>query len=304
MKEFTLNMSDGASLYAFIRQPIGKPVGHIHILHGMAEHVGRYHDAIDYFVEQGYVVSGHDHRGHGKTVTLNGIKGHFADHDGFNRVVEDAFEVITHMRKEQAPVKFILVGHSMGSFIARRYIQLHGETVDLVVLSGTGDDSGIARYAGQAVAYLSGKKNGFKQRNQLLDSLVFGGFNRGISNPTTKFDWLSKNEKLVSSYLTDEHCGFIPTTQFFADLFAGLGIIHRKKEIARIPKTLPILLFAGTEDPVGRNGRALWKVAKQYDAAQIEDVTVQLFEGGRHELLSDSTRQEVIQAVQEWIEAR
>lgn len=304
MEELTLNMSDGDSLYAFICKPVGKPIGHIHILHGMAEHVGRYDSAVYFFVERGYVVSGHDHRGHGKTATLNGMKGHFADHNGFDRVVEDAFEVITHMKAKQDPLKFILIGHSMGSFIARRYIQLYGETVDLVALSGTGDDSGIARYAGQAVAYLSGKKNGFQQRNQLLDSLVFGGFNRGISNPTTKFDWISKNENLVSSYLKDENCGFIPTTQFFADLFAGLGVIHRKKEIARIPKTLPILLFAGTEDPVGKNGNALWKVAKQYDDAQIKDVTVQLFEGGRHELLSDSTRKEVIHAVQKWIEKR
>lgn len=304
MKELILKMSDGISVYSFIRQPEGKPVGHIHILHGMAEHIGRYDSTVDFFVEQGYVVSGHDHRGHGKTAKLNGMKGHFADQDGFNRVVEDAYEIITQMKTYQGPLKFILIGHSMGSFIARRFIQLYGETIDLVALSGTGDDSGLARYAGQAVAYVSGKKNGFQRQNKLLDSLVFGGFNRGISSPTTKFDWISKNEDLVSSYMTDENCGFIPTTQFFSDLFAGLGVIHSKKEIARIPKSLPILLFAGTEDPVGRNGNALWKVAKQYDNARIEDVRVQLFEGGRHELLSDSTRKEVIQAVQEWIEKR
>ena len=304
VKELTLNMSDGALLYAFIRQPVGKPLGHIHLLHGMAEHIGRYDTAIEYFIEQGYTVSGHDHRGHGKTAHLNGIKGHFADQDGFNRVVEDTQEVISHMKTYQWPLKFILLGHSMGSFIARRYIQEYGDTIDLVVLSGTGDDSGFARYAGQIIAYTMGKKDGFQEQNELLDSLVFGGFNQGISNPKTKFDWISKNDALVSSYLADENCGFIPTTQFFVDLFAGLGIIHCKKEIARIPKNLPILLFAGTEDPVGRNGNALWKVAKQYDNAQIKDVTVQLFEGGRHELLSDSTRKEVIHAVQDWIEKR
>lgn len=304
MKELILNMSDGISVYSFIRHPEGKPVGHIHILHGMAEHIGRYDSTIDFFVERGYVVSGHDHRGHGKTAQLNGMRGHFADKDGFNRVVEDVFEVITHMKTYQDSLKFILIGHSMGSFVARRFIQLHGGIIDLVVLSGTGDDSGIARYAGQATAYALGKKDGFQRQNKLLNSLVFGEFNRSVLNPTTQFDWISKNEAHVSSYLADEHCGFIPTTQFFVDLFAGLGVIHSKKEIARIPKSLPILLFAGTEDPVGRNGNALWKVAKQYDATHIEDVTVQLFEGGRHELLNDSTRPEVVQAVQEWIEQR
>lgn len=304
MIEQTLTMSDGKEIYTFIREPKEEPIGHIHILHGMAEHIGRYNSAIDYFIAEGYLVSGHDHRGHGKTALLNGMKGHFANDDGFNRIVLDAYEVISHIKSLYKPLKFILIGHSMGSFIARRYIQLYGETVDLVALSGTGDDSGLARYAGQAIAYFSDKKDGGEMPNELLNTLVFGRFNRGISNPTTKFDWISKNEALVSSYLTDEDCGFIPTTQFFKDLFSGIGIIHQKKEIERIPKSLPILLFAGTEDPVGRNGKALWKVAKQYNAAQIDDVIVQLFEGGRHELLSDSTRKEVIHTVHNWIEKR
>lgn len=304
MNEFTLNMSDGFSVYAFSKQPEGKPIGHIHILHGMAEHSGRYESSIEFFNRQGYLVTGHDHRGHGKTAELNGTKGHFADEAGFDRVVEDAFEVMSHMKTIDTSLKFILLGHSMGSFVARRFIQLHSDILDLVVLSGTGDDPGIARYAGQAVAHLSGKKDGFKEPNTLLDSLVFGGFNRGIKSPETKFDWISKNDTLVTSYMIDEHCGFIPTTQFFLDLFKGLGVIHQKSEIAKIRKTLPILLFAGTEDPVGNGGKALWKVAKQYDDADIEDVTVLLFEGGRHELLNDSRRKEVVGGVLNWIEKR
>ncbi len=304
MREVIMTMSDQVPVQAYIQQPVGEPVGHIHILHGMAEHMGRYDSTVEYFVEKGYVVSGHDHRGHGKTAQINGLKGHFADVNGFNRVVEDVYEVITAFKENEKPLELILFGHSMGSFIARRFVQLHGELVDLLVLSGTGDDQGIARYGGLAVAHLFGKKEGFNQPNEQLNTLVFGNFNRGISNPKTKFDWLSKNESLVSSYLKDEDCGFTPTTQFFIDLFEGLGMIHQKEEIARIPRDLPILLFAGTEDPVGRNGQSLWKVANQYHKAGIEDVTVHLFEGGRHELISDSTRKEVIHAVFQWVQKR
>lgn len=302
VKELTLEMSDGFSVYAFVKRPEVKPIGHIHIFHGMAEHIGRYETTIQFFVEQGYIVSGHDHRGHGKSAELNGLKGHFADKNGFNRVVEDASEIITHVRSTDPALKFILIGHSMGSFVARRYIQLYGNSVDLVILSGTGDDGGIARYAGQTIGYLAGKKDGFTERNDLLDSLVFGGFNKTVKSPETKFDWLSRDSNLVLSYVKDEHCGFIPTTRFFLDLFDGLGLIHKKSEIALIPKELPILLFAGTEDPVGNNGKSLWKVASQYEDAHIEDVTVLLFESGRHELLNDSTRKEVIQTVHRWIE--
>lgn len=302
MEELMLKMSDGTNVYVSIRKPIGQSIGHVHILHGMAEHSGRYDEAADYFVSEGYVVTAHDHRGHGKTAAANGKRGHFGDESGFERVVHDVFEVVTYVKNHLKTENFILLGHSMGSFIARRFIQLHGEMVDRVVLSGTGDDGGIARFGGIAIGHLSGKRNGYQRPNELLDTLVFGGFNRGIKKPATKFDWLSKNNTHVFSYLSDEYCGFIPTTQFFIDLFGGLGIIHRKQEIEKIPKALPILLFAGTEDPVGNHGKALWKVAKQYDAAGITDVTVLLFDNGRHELLNDSSRPEVIQAVLEWIE--
>ena len=304
MKELTLEMSDGIKVYAFIKQPEGKPVGHIHLLHGMAEHIGRYERSIEFFIEQGYVVSGHDHRGHGKTGEMNGIKGHFAESNGFNRVVEDAYEVITHMQTYDSSLKLILLGHSFGSFVARRFIQVYEDVVDLIVLSGTGGDPGIARYAGQMVANGLGNKNGFDERSEFLNSLVFGAFNKKIDSPTTKFDWISANRQLVLDYVKDEDCGFNPTTQFFLDLFEALGLIHKKNEIARIRKTLPILLFSGVDDPVGNYGKAVWKVASQYDNAEIEDVTVLLFEGGRHELLNDPSRGEIIQVVLNWIEKR
>lgn len=302
MKELTLEMSDGVKVYATVREPEREVIGHMHILHGMAEHSGRYDRVANYFVERGYIVTAHDHRGHGRTVEMNGKRGYFTKSNGFHRVVEDAHEVIRHMKSHYPTNHFTLFGHSMGSFIARRYIQLYGKVVDQTVLSGTGDDAGIARLVGQGVAKVLGRQLGFDQPNPILDTLVFGQFNRNVKNPLTKFDWISANREYVFSYLTDEYCGFIPTTQFFLDLFDGLGVIHDGKEIERIPKKMPILLFSGTEDPVGNFGKSLWKVAKQYDDAHLKNVTVLLFEKGRHELIGDFKRKEVIEAVAEWIE--
>lgn len=304
MKELTLEMSDGTNVYVLVREPETEPVGHIHILHGMAEHSRRYDEMANYFVARGYIVTAHDHRGHGKTVEMNGKPGYFAAENGFHRVVYDAYEVITYLKNIYEPKRFILFGHSMGSFIARRFIQVYGEIVDMTVLSGTGDDGGIARLGGVGLGHLLGKRNGYDQPNPLLDSLVFGRFNKSVKKPLTRYDWISKNNLLVFSYLTDDYCGFIPTTQFFLDLFEGLRVIHQTEEIGQIPKEMPVLLFAGTEDPVGNHGKALWKVAKQYENAQIEDVTVLLFEDGRHELINDLKRKEVIQSVEEWIEKR
>lgn len=139
MKDLTMDMTDGFLVHAFILQPDGEPKGHIHLLHGMAEHIGRYEEFAQYLAGQGYIVSGHDHRGHGKTAELNGQLGHFADVGGFERVVLDVYEIVTALRLQYPAKRFILFGHSMGSFVARRYVQLHGQQVDLAVFSGTGE---------------------------------------------------------------------------------------------------------------------------------------------------------------------
>lgn len=301
MENLTLEMSDGMKVHAVVKQPKERAIGHIHFLHGMAEHSGRYLDVMDEFVRRGYIVTAHDHRGHGKTAEMNGKLGYFAERNGFHRVVRDAYEVIVHMKNVYPAKKFILFGHSMGSFIARRFIQMYGVMVDQVVLSGTSDNGGIGRLGGEGLGHVLGKQKGYNEPNPLLNSLVFGQFNQSVKEPFTPFDWLSTNAKIVASYLSDPYCGFVPTTQFFLDLFDGLKIIHKPKEIAHIPKKMPVLLFGGTEDPVGQYGKALWKVAEQYQKSFIENVTVLLFEGGRHELIGDFERPEVIELVEEWM---
>ncbi|KAA0966442.1 lysophospholipase [Sporosarcina sp. ANT_H38] len=301
MREATIEMTDGFLTHAVVTKPEGKPVGHIHLLHGMAEHIGRYEEFAEYLVAKGYIVSGHDHRGHGKTAKMNGIKGHFADENGFDHVVQDAYEIISKLREQYPSPRFILFGHSMGSFVARRYVQLHGSEVDLAIFSGTGGDPGASRFAGQAAAYIRGKKNGFDQPDNFLNKLVFGGFNKSVQQPKTPFDWLSRDTEAVEKYIVDPACGTVPTTQFFADLFKGLGVIHDNDEVKKVPEKLSILLISGNEDPVGNNGKGVWEVAKQYDNAGLKNVTVMLFEGGRHEMLHEKNRHHVFKAVYDWI---
>lgn len=304
MNEKILEMSDGFSLYTFSYEPKGDPIGHIHLLHGMAEHIARYEAFVENLVGKGFIVSGHDHRGHGKTAELNGKLGYFAADNGFDRVVQDAYEVITVMRAQHEAPRFILFGHSMGSFIARRYIQLHSTEIDAVILSGTGDEPAFMRMAGTAVANLSGKTRGTDEPDYFLNKLVFNGFNKRINTPKTPVDWLTRDEEICEQYINDPTCGFVPTTQFFIDLFDGLGKISAKAEIGRIPKQLPMLLFSGSEDPVGDYGKGVERVAAQYDNAGIEDVTLSIFEGGRHEMLNEINRGHVFTFVTEWIEQR
>lgn len=296
-------MSDGHQIFVRIYEPDGKPIGNFHILHGMAEHGGRYDAFARLLCEQGYLVTIHDHRGHGKTVELNGKLGYFADKDGFNRVVEDVFEVILKIRLEREVLPTILFGHSMGSFIARRYIQLYSDIIDKCILCGTGSTTLLHKMGNlfaRTLTFVKGKDI----ESPLMNDLSFGSFNKHFPNPKTAFDWLCSNEDEVDKYIKDPHCGFIPTNQFFADLTEGLLLINRKNENILIRKELPVLLICGSEDPVGNRGKGVFKVANQLKAVGLEKVEVYLFEGMRHEILNEKNNQYVFHVITRWLEAQ
>lgn len=301
MNAQTLIMSDDFHIHSVHAKPEERPIAHIHLLHGMAEHIGRYEEFIDYLVNAGFAVSGHDHRGHGQTAALNGKLGHFGDAVGFDRVVEDAHEIISFYRKKFDVPRLILFGHSMGSFVARRYAQKFGSELDQLICSGTAGDPGVSRIGGQALAYLKGKATVFDEPEYFINKLVFGGFNKSVSNPKTPFDWLSRDKGTVETYLNDPLCGFVPTTRFFIDLFSGLAKINDLDCIRKVPRDLPILLLSGLGDPVGNKGKGVWQAAQQFTDAGIDNITVMLYEGGRHEMLNEVNREQVFKFIKDWI---
>ncbi|OEC02435.1 alpha/beta hydrolase [Lysinibacillus sphaericus] len=296
-----MKMSDGHFVFTRILTPTIPCKGHFHILHGMAEHSGRYVNFAQILCAAGYAVSMHDHRGHGETAGYNGTLGFFAEKNGFDRVVEDAHEVIMTIHDQFADVPLIVFGHSMGSFIARRYIQLYGTNVDNVILCGTGSVSTLHRI-GHYVAQVFAMQRGKETESPLLNKLSFGSFNKQFPNPKTGYDWLCSVEQEVQKYMDDPYCGFIPSNQFFADLTAGFMVLNRKKEIEKIQKNLPILLISGSKDPVGDSGLGVYSVAEQFAAAGLQDVTVYLFEDKRHEILNEDNQQAVHQVLLRWLE--
>lgn len=293
-------VSDGHELYCSL-YTVDKPKGHVHIIHGMAEHSGRYEDFIESLNGQGFTVSIHDQRGHGKTAERNGETGYFAETDGFSRVVEDAREIIQSMQAEIGELPFTLLGHSMGSFVARRYLQLHGQDVDCAVLSGTGGHPGVSLSAGIAVAKSFSRLKGKASINPILGKLIFGSYNKDFLDEPSKFSWLSRKAETVAQYEADPWCGFEMANQFYVDLFEGLGIIHRMGEVARIPKNLPVLFISGSMDPVGAKGSGVFQAAAQFDKAGIENVKVYMAEEGRHEVLHEVNAETYQQVIMDWI---
>lgn len=292
--------TDGHELY-YVLYEAEHPKGHIHLVHGMAEHIGRYEEFACFLVANGYSVSGHDQRGHGRTAERNGMRGFFSDEQGFDRVVDDLAEVISTVRHQVGKLPLMVFGHSMGSFVVRRFMQLYSSDLTCVVLSGTGGDPGAAGKMGLFYATAAAKASGKMKVSPILDKLTFGGYNKAFKEEQSPFAWLSSNPEEVAKYENDPMCGFISTNQFFVDLLTGVALVHKPAEVDKIRKELPILLISGAQDPVGGNGKGIFKSAEQYAQAGINEVAVFLAEDARHELLNEQNKYRHYQTILGWL---
>ncbi|WP_047985621.1 alpha/beta hydrolase [Ornithinibacillus californiensis] len=279
-------------------EPDKQPKAIIQIAHGMVEHIQRYHDFAKHMVEQGIFVYGNDHRGHGKTGQKQGRMGYLSEADGFDKTAEDLFLLTKKIQEEYPNVPIILLGHSMGSFLARTYIQEHSHSIAGVILSGTGFYPRATTLFGKTLA---AKLNPI-EKSPLMNRLAFGAFNRKIKDPKSPFDWISRDDDIVKAYMQDRYAGYIPTARFFVDLMTGLQYIHDPKRNEKIRKNLPVLFISGEADPVGSYGKGIWKTASMYKKTGIENITTTLFEGARHEVLNEINKTEVYEVIGRWID--
>ncbi|WP_335871746.1 alpha/beta hydrolase [Bacillus sp. 2205SS5-2] len=300
-----LRTGDGNELFTVEwKEEDRQPKAVIQLAHGMAEHIMRYQEFSEYLVKRGIFVIGHDHRGHGRTAEKNGSVGYFSDEEGFERVVDDLHEVNAFVRSQYHGVPLFLFGHSMGSFIVRRYIQRYSEPLQGVILSGTGDYSPFMGRAGKLIANRIGKKKGMKTASSLLDKLSFGKFNQNFSPANTPFDWLSRDEEAVQDYIVDPYCGRVSSAGMFIDLLTGLSRIHDENEVKKIPRDVPFLFISGDQDPVGRGTKGVQKVINQMQRYSEYDIVSRFYSDGRHEMLNEINREEVFQDIVYWIENR
>ncbi|MGV3467409.1 MAG: alpha/beta hydrolase [Heyndrickxia sp.] len=277
------------------------PYAILQISHGMAEHIERYDEFAKFLVTKGIFVYGNDHRGHGHTGERAGLHGYFSDEDGFERVVDDLFEINKVIRKEHPDIPVFLFGHSMGSFLARRFIQKYAESIKGVIISGTSGNAGLLGRIGKSIAKREIRKNGAKTPSPLMNRLTFGNYNRSIDLPKTEFDWLTKDPDEVEKYMSDPYCGFVCSAGFFFDLITGMERIHQNRHIQGIPKALPMFIFSGEEDPVGGRTKGVRKVIAQYERNGLQNIDSVFFKEGRHEMLNEVNKHDVFNAVYSWM---
>ncbi|MEE4607915.1 MAG: alpha/beta hydrolase [Desulfobacteraceae bacterium] len=301
---FTFRTDDGSDIftYRWLPDPETSIKAVVQIAHGMAEHAGRYRRFAEALCAAGYAVYANDHRGHGRTTGDPDKVGYFADQDGWFKVVGDLVQLTGIIRENHPERPVFLLGHSMGSFLVRTAITRDAGDIAGAVLSGTGGDPGLLGKVGMVIARAVAALKGRRHPSRLLNALSFGGFNKAFAPARTEFDWLSRDSAEVDRYIADPFCGAVFSAGFFVDLLAGMAYLHRPENIARIPKDLPIRLFSGAADPVGDRTRGVRQVAEAYRRAGIRDVTVRFYEGGRHEMLNETNRQEVFDDTIAWLD--
>ena len=274
----------------------------VQLVHGIAEYVERYDPFARFLADRGFAVTGEDHLGHGKTAQADGSFGCLPERNGWELMVED---VHTLRRRQEAAfpgVPYFLMGHSMGSFLARTYLIRHPGGLAGTILSGTGQEPAPLVAAGEALAGAVCALRGPDSTSALVQSLTLGSYNRQFAPNRTGADWISRDEAVVDAYLQDPLCTIAPTVGLFRAMLGGIRFIGRRQNLASMDKTTPVYLFSGDQDPVGSRGAGVEKVRALFVEAGCKDVTLRLYPGGRHEMLNETNRSEVWADTLAWME--
>ena len=281
-------------------EPEGKPIAVVQIVHGVAEHTARYEEFAAFLAAKGFLVVAEDHMGHGGSVGDEGKLGHF--HGGWHKAVADAHRLLSYTRMECPDVPYILLGHSMGSFMVRTMLCKYPKCgIDAAILSGTAwMHRGIIN-SGIAAATLVGKRQGVDTPSKFLNNMMFGSYNSRIEHPRTGHDWLTRDKKIVDAYVADPLCGFTMTPGLAKDMLTGLLYIQEPANLAKMNKELPVLFLAGADDPVGSYGEGVKRAAQAFTQAGMEQVTVRLYPLCRHEVLNELNREEVYGYILSWL---
>lgn len=274
----------------------------IQLVHGMEEHIGRYADFAEFLADEGYIVFGHDHLGHGNTAKIKRDFGYFSDKNGWEILCKDIHIYQNAISSLYPDIPYIIFGHSMGSLLVRTYVTKYSDKLDGLIISGTsGQKFGLSIVKSQTKIIEAFR--GRRYRSKYIKNLVTGSFNRKFKPNLTEADWISSDEENVQKYLADPLCSSTFTVSAYYELISGTQYLSRQKNINKTPN-IPILIFSGDKDPVGANGKGVNRVYRMLKKAGVEDVTLKLFHNGRHEMLNEVNKDEVYDLIKRWLWAK
>lgn len=284
----------------------GKCRAVLQITHGMVEYIERYRPFAEYMTERGFLVVGHDHLGHGGSVTSEAEWGYFTENGPSDTLVEDMHQLRKMTQEKYPGLPYYMLGHSMGSYMLRKYLCLHSDGVNGAVIMGTGCVPDGTTRLGLKLCKVIAAFKGWHYRSKFVQSLSY-------SKPYKKYDlygnnyensWLTKDVEIVKAYYAEPRCSFLFTLNGYQGLMEAVLYDNQMENIQKVPKDLPLFFVAGKDDPVGDLGEGVKKVYSMYEQAGLKDITYKLYEGDRHEILNETDRAQVFSDIASWILVR
>ncbi|HBF86201.1 MAG TPA: hypothetical protein DDW54_00820 [Clostridiales bacterium] len=274
------------------------PKGMIQVSHGMSESLLRYEKFAEYMAENGYIVFGDDHRGHGET---DPDRTGYTDGDMFTDTLSDIAALSDIYRAKYPNLKLVLFGHSYGSFLTQAYMEKYGDRADAFIVGGSAYMKGFQVTSGRIVAKLNclfGKK---KKKAKLISKLSFGAYNSKYKDGTT---FISSLKEECDLYKACPDCNFDLSNSFYRSFFSALPRLYKKKNYKNIDAAKPIMLISGSDDPVGGYGKLVEKLYRFYtEKVGVKCVSKIVYHGVRHEYLNDASREAARLAVLEFCDA-
>lgn len=281
----------------------------IQIAHGMVEHRGKYAYIANKLMEMGYIVAINDHRGHGDSIGGEIYLGEMGE-NGFDMAVEDMHALSLILKERFKPRKFILIGHSMGSLLSRRFLQKHESSLDMLILCGSPSLNPLIPLGILVLKILR-----FFKINTIAQSLAhrlsFLSFNRKYD----KFDtldngkksgalWINRDIDELKKHISDKKCRFIFSVNSFINLLLGLKAVFSKYPNEIKKPNLPILFVSGEDDACGQFGKGVLNALKHIHNEGYQNAKMILYAGARHELFLELNKDEVISDIISWVESR
>ena len=307
MTEFTFLSTDGKTqLHGMRWEPDGGSVRAVlQICHGVAEHIARYDAFARYLNGLGIAVVGHDHLGHGLSLPEGGTPVYFGAGNTWNTVVDDIYVLHQRIRLWYPDVPLCIMGHSMGSFLTRTYLIRYPGTVKAAIIMGTGWQPKAVIAGGMAVAKAVGAVVGENGTSDLVTNLAFGAYNKLFAPNRTSCDWLSADEGNVDAYMADPLCGADATVGLFRQMLSGIRFNQKLSNLRQMYPRIPVLFVAGEKDPVGDCGNGVRRTYQEFRRAGVQDCTLKLYPGLRHEILNEKAqRQQIFEDIGQWLTSK
>ncbi len=288
-----------------VYEPADSPIRAVlQISHGMCEYIDRYEDFAGFLCRQGILVCGNDHLGHGEMAQRSNTLGYFGEKNGHNLLPADVRKLTLLIKRQYGDLPYFLLGHSMGSFIARRYLAKYGSQglLDGAVIMGTSGSNPLSKTAIKLAEWTI-RRRGSRYLSSFLRNQSTGMYSRRFKDGDSPNAWLSRDLGVVRKYDRDPLCTFQFSAAAYRDLFTLLDSVSGMKWAERVPKELPILITSGGDDPVGNFSKGVREVYENLKKAGVKEVSLQLYEKGRHEILNETNRTEVYEDILRFLES-